>query len=151
MATLDVLKKALRASARNQVKPIEVEVAKTSPAVDDQRDSLTDAQYSAGFDILLQGSTAYQDFIVPQISRLVEQYSHQVSVLEVGPGPKSVLGALPLLLRQRIRTYTAFEPNELYAAQLETCLSKEGPLPSLDMPPFIRREVFVLQDDNRGT
>jgi hypothetical protein len=111
MSTLDDLKQALKASAPSGGYP------------------LTDAQYSAGFDVLVQGSTAYQDFIIPQLSKILARYSaahreevntslhNRISLLEIGPGSRSVLADLPIMLRDKIKSYTAFEPNELYAAQ----------------------------------
>ncbi|KAL7820895.1 hypothetical protein V8C26DRAFT_419191 [Trichoderma gracile] len=86
MATLEALREALRQKATSPTKP------------------LTDEQYSAGFDILLHGPgwTSYQDFIVPQLTQLLTPLCNSracVSVLEVGPGPKSMLGHLPDDLR----------------------------------------------------
>jgi hypothetical protein len=53
-------------------------------------------------------------------------------VLEIGPGPESVLTYLPGSLRQRITKYTAFEPNSLFSEQLGEWLSTDegAPFPS---------------------
>lgn len=113
MATLASLKQALRQNAE----------AATSLS----KQSLTDTQYSFGFDILTQGSEwkTYQDFIIPQLSQLLTILAKsrtRISVLEIGPGPKSLLEDLPSHLRQKIRKYTAFEPNSLFATSLEESL-----------------------------
>lgn len=59
MATLDSLKRALRQEA------IATDSSQTQP--------LSESQYSAGFDILLQESrrNIYQDFIIPLLSLLL--------------------------------------------------------------------------------
>ncbi|KAI8243723.1 adenine phosphoribosyltransferase [Colletotrichum sp. SAR 10_96] len=71
----------------------------------------------------------------------------RVSVLEVGPGPKSVLGCVPLEMRRKITTYSALEPNELFAPQLEEWLKSADenglPLPCLQGPD-VRRMPFDL-------
>ncbi|KAL0929562.1 phosphoribosyl transferase domain protein [Colletotrichum truncatum] len=125
MATLDTLKQALR-----QVNPSSA------------RQPLSDTQYEAGFDILMQGScwTTYQEFVYPQLSRLLDPLFNSrthISVLEIGPGPESVLGHLSIDLRQKIRSYVAFEPNSLFATKLGTWLctpktKKHRPLPNLE-------------------
>ena len=142
MATLDSLKQALRQKA---------EATATSP-----KQPLSDTQYSAGFDILVRGSgwMAYQDFIIPQLTELLDPLfisRIHVSALEVGPGPKSPLGYLPGRLRQKVKKYTAFEPNGLFATRLEDWLCStaetESPLPCLENRPNIHRIPFVLQDN----
>ncbi|KAK1962826.1 phosphoribosyl transferase domain protein [Colletotrichum sublineola] len=137
MATLDCLKLALRQKA---------------PGNASSKQPLSDIQYSAGFDILTRGSgwTAYQDFIFPQLSQLLTTISSRgyISVLEIGPGQKSVLGYLPIGLRKKIRRYAAFEPNILFATRLENWLSStskmEPPLPCLKSAPDIYRVPFTL-------
>ncbi|TAQ88005.1 hypothetical protein B7494_g3680 [Chlorociboria aeruginascens] len=144
MATLDSLKHALRQKA---------EAVASSP-----KQPLSDAQYSAGFDTLVRGSgwMTYQDFIIPQLSQLLAPLFNSrihISALEIGPGPKSLLGYLPGPLRRKVRKYTAFEPNGLFAARLEEWLRStktESPLPCLENPPNIHRIPFVLQDDIGG-
>jgi len=140
MATLDSLKRALGQKT-------------TAAALSSARQSLSDTQYSAGFDVLLQGSgwLTYQDFIIPQLSQILAPLFNsrtRISVLEIGPGPNSVLGYLPDRLRRKIKTYAAFEPNGLFATRLEKCLSStsemESSLPCLSTPPDIRRSPFVL-------
>ncbi|KUI62847.1 Adenine phosphoribosyltransferase [Cytospora mali] len=142
MATLESLKWALRQRAT---------ATASSP-----RQSLSDTQYSAGFDTLVQdsGHWMYKDFIIPQLSQLLDSSlfnsrSH-ISVLEIGPGPKSVFGYLPRRLRQKVRKYTAFEPNNLFYTRLEEWLRStsmvESPLPCLESPPDIHRAPFVLED-----
>lgn len=145
MATLNALKLALKQ-----------EVAAISSSA---KQPLSDAQYSAAFEMLTQGPgwTTYQDFIIPQLSQLLAPLFDSrvhISVLEIGPGPKSVLGYLPGCLRRKVKKYTAFEPNRLFAAGLPKWLhdtsGTESPLPLLESQPDIRRIPFVLKD-NRGT
>lgn len=108
--TLDELKQTLQ---------LEASATKSS-----SRQPLSDTQYSSGFDVLARGSgrVIYGDFIVPQLSQvlstLLESRTH-VSVLEIGPGSRSVLDFLPALLRWKIRKYTALKPNVLFATRLE--------------------------------
>ena len=142
MATLDVLKQSLRQEAASFA-----------------RQPLSDAQYSAGFEILLQGLewTTYRDFVVPKLSRLLAPLFNSVfdvSVLEIGPGPKSVLGLLPQHLKRKIVQYVAFEPNKLFAEKLNEWLhSNQGselPLPSLENLPDIRRTSFTVEDQRNS-
>lgn len=62
MATLNALKEALNQA----VKPVSF-----------QGKPLSDEQYSAGLDVLLQGSGrfTYRDFIIPQLSRLLAPFA----------------------------------------------------------------------------
>lgn len=138
MATLHSLKQVLRKKA-----------AAASPSTQ----PISDLQYSAGFNTLLQGPgwTTYQDFIIPQLSQLLAPLFNSrtgISVLEVGPGPRSVLGYLPARLRQKVRRYAALEPNDIFAASLQEWLCStpetEGPLPCLESPPDIHRARFTL-------
>ncbi|RHZ58401.1 uncharacterized protein CDV56_108098 [Aspergillus thermomutatus] len=144
MANLDFLKVVLRQK-----------VAATATALS-VKQPLSDTQYSAGFDILVRDSS-YRDFIIPQLSQLLSPLfnsRNHISVLEIGPGPKSVLGYLPLCLRQKIRRYTAFESNGLFATRVEewlcSTLETESPLPCLESPANIRRIPFIL-NSNRGS
>lgn len=142
MATLNALEQALRQRAK----------ATTSSL----KQPLSDTQYSAGFDILVRGSgwMTYQDFIIPQLSQLLAPLFNSrihISALEIGPGPQSLFGYLPGRLKRKIRKYTAFEPNGLFATRLEEWFGytseTEPPLPCLENPPTIHRLPFVLQDD----
>ncbi|KAH8893054.1 phosphoribosyl transferase domain protein [Thozetella sp. PMI_491] len=146
MTTLDILKEALRESA-----------ATTAPSSPKQ--PLSDAQYSAGFDILVRGPgwSTYQSFIIPQLSRLLVPLFKSrlwISVLEIGPGPKTVLGYLPTHLRRKVGRYVAFEPNRMFASTLEewlrSNLEMESPLPCLERPPEIHRTPFVLGGNKRS-
>ncbi|KAK2042756.1 hypothetical protein LZ31DRAFT_585712 [Colletotrichum somersetense] len=138
MATLDCLKLALRQKALEDAS---------------SKQPLSDTQYSAGFDILTQGSewSAYQDFIFSQLSQLPTSISSRapISVLEVGPGQKSVLGYLPVALKKQISKHAAFEPNGLFATKLGNWLSStsktEPPLPCLKSAPDIYRNRFTLE------
>ncbi|KAI1132343.1 phosphoribosyl transferase domain protein [Nemania abortiva] len=132
MATLDHLKRALRREATGMAKQ-----------------PLSDAQYSVAFDIFRRGSVAYQDFVIPQLSRTVTPLFNSrtdIAVLEIGPGPKSILEHLPNHMRRQITNYTAFEPNILFATSLEEwlCPTSKSPLPGLEGAPDIRRVPFAL-------
>ncbi|KAH8822027.1 phosphoribosyl transferase domain protein [Xylogone sp. PMI_703] len=146
MATIDCLKQTLREKANE---------ATTSSS----KLPLSDTQYSAGFDILVRSSgwMTYQDFIVPQLSQLVALLLNSrthISVLEIGPGPKSIFGYLPSHLRQKVRQYTAFEPNISFAESLEEWLCSTSEikslLPFLEYPPDIHRIPFTLEDNMRS-
>ncbi|POS79221.1 hypothetical protein DHEL01_v202379 [Diaporthe helianthi] len=144
MATLNTLKKALRQKAQDT----ELSALKQP---------LSDAQYSAGFNILTHGAgwMTYEDFIIPEILRLLGPLfaSHpQISVLEIGPGPRSLLSYLPLQLRRKVRKYKAHEPNGLFATQLEESLDPasgngSGLLPNLKSPDICRRS-FDAEEAN---
>lgn len=140
MATLDSLKRALRQEAKATASSL--------------KQPLSDKQYSVGFDILTrgQGWVTYQDFIIPQLLQLLVPLfnsHHHISVLEIGPGPESLLGHLPSRLKWKIKRYTAFEPNGLFAAKLEewlcTISETESPLPGLESSPDIHRIPFDLE------
>jgi len=143
MATLDYLKKALVRSANIQ------------PSLTSSREPLTDEQYAAGFEAFVQGPSwaIYHDFIIPELSYLLAP-AHQpdklISVLEIGPGPKSILGHLHRSLRKRIGKYNAFEPNVLFASKLENWLqghektgtTSKAPFPCLKNDPVIYHTPF---------
>lgn len=141
MATLEALKRALRETAE----------ATTSPML-----PLSDEQYKSGFDILREGrQKTYQDFIIPQLTSLVESLlktRNRLRVLEIGPGPVSILQYLPLDMRERIREYRAFEPNHLFSSCLQhtfsTVYNAELPFPHLDDAPYICRGPFSSEDAN---
>jgi adenine/guanine phosphoribosyltransferase-like PRPP-binding protein len=143
MATLQDLKSALRSKT----------VVKTTPS----KQTLSDTQYDNGFKILLQGSTGYQEFIIPQLSQVLAPLfdsRSQISALEIGPGPKSVLGGLPAHQRRKIQRYEAFEPNQLFAASLEGWLSVDTVMgsrfPRLERPPTIHRLPFDPQQNMKS-
>lgn len=141
MDTLHSLKLALR---------------KAIEATSSAKQPLSDSQYSAGFDILIPSSewATYQDFILPQLHQVLAPLFNSrthISVLEIGPGPKSVLGHLPGSLRRKIKRYFAFEPNVAFATRLEerlcTTLETEVPLPCLECPPVIHQIPFVADSN----
>lgn len=142
MATLDSLKRTLRQKVE--------EATLLSP-----KRSLSDAQYSAGLGVLKQGTgwLIYEDFIIPHASRLLGPLfdsRSDVSVLEIGPGPTSLLSYLPRHLRHKVKKYKAFEPNSLFAVRLEESLGpkpeREATFPSLESPPDICRQPFDVED-----
>ncbi|KAF2025070.1 hypothetical protein EK21DRAFT_104210 [Setomelanomma holmii] len=111
---------------------------------------------AAGFEILVRdaGWLVYQDFIIPQLSQLLNarfKSRTNVSALEIGPGPKSILAHLSKGLRRKTKTYTAFEPNGLFATRLEEQLRStsevKSPLPYLEHPPKIYRHPFDPQNN----
>ncbi|KAK9421797.1 putative Phosphomevalonate kinase [Seiridium unicorne] len=142
MATLNSLKLALR-----QVDTTTVSLSKQP---------LPDTQYAAGFYNLSQGPgwKIYQEFIIPKLIQLLVSLfrsRNDISVLEIGPGPQTVFGHLPGFLRRKIRKYSAYEPNALFATKLAEwlCSSSEAepPLPSLQSPPNIHPTPFNLDRD----
>ncbi|KAI8710769.1 Phosphomevalonate kinase [Fusarium sp. LHS14.1] len=144
MATLDILKQNLR--------------QKVSETASSTVQTLSDAQYCAGFQILRDAEwETYKDFIIPQLSSLLAPIFNSrthTSVLEIGPGPRSVLGYLPSYLRRKVSRYVAFEPNNMFAASLEEWLCSapdtKSPLPCLGNRPDIHRSPFVLDSNTRG-
>jgi hypothetical protein len=131
--------------------------------------TLTDKEYRTAFEIIVRGSNYYQEFVVPQLTRLLASLldsKDRISVLEIGPGPKSVLGGLPDHQRRKIDLYEAFEPNRFFAESLEAWLlvdaKGQSRFPSLRNPPKIHRLPFDpqhsasddstddLHDGNRG-
>ncbi|CAK1356880.1 Adenine phosphoribosyltransferase [Cercospora beticola] len=139
MATLDALKSALRR------KVTEIALSPTRP--------LSDLEYDVGFTALAEdfGKATYDDFIIPQLSLLLEPLLNsrtQVSILEIGPGPKSVLAELPDRQKSKIKRYSAFEPNKVFATRLEQSFSSmfqfSSSLPNLQTAPDIRRHRFTL-------
>ncbi|PPJ55485.1 hypothetical protein CBER1_08015 [Cercospora berteroae] len=140
MATVNALKSALRR------KITEIAPSLTRP--------LSDSEYDAGFTALAEDidKAVYDDFIIPQLSLLLEPLLNtraQISVLEIGPGPKSVLAELPERQRRKIKRYSAFEPNEVFATRLEQSLSSvsnsPSSLPNLQATPNIRRQRYTLE------
>lgn len=145
MANLNTLKHALRETIK--------------ATASSSKQPLSDTQYSDGFDVLVQGLgvLTYKEFIIPQLTQLLTPFlnsRNHISVLEIGPGSKSQLGYLPGRLRRKVSNYTAFEPNELFAARLEEWLCSgsetEPPLSGLQNPPSIHRVPFGIQDNMRG-
>ena len=147
MATLDSLKQELRSAATANKSP-------NTPKMS----NLSDEQYSAGFSTLA-AQKAYRDFIIPQLSSLFSSLLSSLlstrpslSILEIGPGPKSVLGRLPGHHQRRIGKYTAFEPNKLFAPRLMQSLRSaseggEAQLPCLESEPDIRCESFPAPEE----
>lgn len=145
MATLQDLKLELRQKAASWGFPIQ---------------PLTDEEYSDGFEIFMRHAarTTYRDFIIPQLTQLLTPPINNrdlFSILEIGPGPESVLEHLPIQFRRKIRAYTAFEPNSLVATRLEDrfCSNSDSsslPFPCLSQGVEIQRRPFVLEDAEGG-
>ncbi|KAK3997993.1 hypothetical protein QBC44DRAFT_314749 [Cladorrhinum sp. PSN332] len=135
MATLDGLKLALRAATPSSC----------------ERRQLSDEEYSAGFDMLARSSQFVNaEFTISQLSELLSQlakFKNPISILEVGPGPKTVLSLVPENLRRKIHRYVAFEPNKVFATALEESLAavEGGFFPCLANRPDIRQDQFTLQ------
>ncbi|KAJ6780546.1 hypothetical protein PWT90_06634 [Aphanocladium album] len=139
MATLESLKSRLRDQAQ---------------AVSSLRKGLlSNKQYEAGFEnfALDLGKRSYDNFIIPQLSRIfqaAESYP-KISVLEIGPGPKTVLGQLPPHIRQSIAKYTALEPNKIFATRLERYMGQDSeggpPFPCLERPADIHIQSFTAE------
>jgi hypothetical protein len=145
MATLNSLKRALKRELQQ--------------ASDVSQLPMSDEEYSAGFEILTSGAgwMNYEDFIIPQAScvlgRLLGSRDH-VSILEIGPGPRSVLTYVPCHLRNKVTKYMAFEPNNPFATRLEESLGasseKESTLPCLTSPPEICSRPFNVKDNKEN-
>lgn len=129
MVTIETLKQALRQKAASQ-----------------QRQPLSKAQYSDGLETLVRDATAYQDFIVPQLRQLLtaltDARGRSISVLEIGPGPKTVLASLPRHLRDKVERFEALEPSALFVTKLEASLKHS--FPSLKNLPNIYHGPFTL-------
>lgn len=144
MATLDSLKNALRRAAKDVL---------TAPP-----EPLSSADYKDFYSVLRLGleNSTYDKFIVPQLSSLLRRFElrSSISVLEIGPGPSSVLAQIPYYTRRIITKYTAFEPNDLYRTSLEACLRPCGkgasPLPCLESQPDIRPTAFTADEAPSG-
>ncbi|KAF1968122.1 hypothetical protein BU23DRAFT_541703 [Bimuria novae-zelandiae CBS 107.79] len=138
MATLDALKLTLRQSSLS--------------ATENETQPLTDAQYGSSFETLMQSSewTTYQNFIAPQLSHLLLSRS-RISILEIGPGPKSVLEYLPEHVKRRIKRYVAFEPNEEFGTKLEERLISGKQLADLRDPPTVHKTRFTLESGDADT
>ncbi|KAG9194018.1 hypothetical protein G6011_04053 [Alternaria panax] len=123
MATLANLKRALvKAASANP---------SGSSTTNSPRVPLTDEQYAAGFSAFTKepGWAIYRDFIIPELTCLLAPLHNSealISVLEIGPGPKSVFNYLPESLREKIGRYTAYEPNVVFTEELEKWLGGEG-------------------------
>ncbi|TGO43870.1 hypothetical protein BOTNAR_1136g00010 [Botryotinia narcissicola] len=116
---------------------------------------LSDSQYNKGFDVLMNGTerTSYEQFIIPELSQQLTSLLASrptFSVIEIGPGSKSVLGHVPLHLRRRIRRYAAFEPNKISATSLEDWISSCSPFPCLETAPNIHRAPFIFDDEKNN-
>ncbi|KAF5595128.1 phosphoribosyl transferase domain protein [Fusarium subglutinans] len=135
MATLNALKKALK------------KVGDEAP-----RKPLNDREYDVSLKLFAEASdeqTYRRNFIIPQLSELIASLStrDELSVLEIGPGPKSVLGHLPDSLRKRITKYVALEPSFQYTQSLQRWVStqeKERPFPS-SKQTLVRPASFTTQ------
>ncbi|RBA22265.1 hypothetical protein FPRO05_00612 [Fusarium proliferatum] len=133
MATLHALKKALK------------KVGDEAP-----RKPLNDKEYDDGLSLFAEASdeqTHQEKVIIPQLSELITSFStrDEISVLEVGPGPESVLGHLPATLRKSITKYVALEPSFQYTQSLQRWLSpreNERPLSSLKYS-LVRPAPFI--------
>jgi hypothetical protein len=145
MATLSSLKDALTCTG--------AEARPTSTAAR----LLTEGEYNAGFDLLMRGSGSqiYENFIVPELLKLFEpliKSRNHVSVLEIGPGPRSVLAHLPAHVKLNFKRYTAYEPNSESAASLlstfDTNSETEPDLPGLAHAPIIHQEPFLEHEND---
>lgn len=99
------------------------------------------------------GWLTYQNFIIPQLINLITTLLTRrvhLSVLEIGPGHKTVISHLPSHLRRAITRYVAFEPNSLFATRLEahlthpTEIETAPPFPALKTQPKIHHTPFTL-------
>ncbi|RMZ70453.1 phosphoribosyl transferase domain [Pyrenophora seminiperda CCB06] len=143
MATLETLQRAL------------VKAASETAGADALKQALSEEQCATGYSIFSQSfhRPSYSEFIIPELSYLLAplhdtETDTRISVLEIGPGPKSIFGYLPKSLRRKIEKYTAFEPNALFATQLEEWLNvsheneETVPFPGLKLNAAIHSVAF---------
>ncbi|RAL17677.1 uncharacterized protein BO97DRAFT_419908 [Aspergillus homomorphus CBS 101889] len=142
MATLDSLKQALR------------QTAKTEAPSSLSKQPLSDTQQSAGFDILSSRLPTPQNSVTPHLSQLLSPLfdsRDRISVLEIEPGPRSVLDHVSHRMRQKIRRYTLLEPNSLFLASVKTWLHPDSetvsPLPGLERLPEYHRTLLGLDNN----
>jgi hypothetical protein len=129
MATLDKLKQALNQAAKETT---------TLP-----RQPLSAEQYSAGYQVLQESEwETYRDFIIPTQTQVVEDLlkaTALISVLEIGPGPRTMLQHLPVHIRRKTKRYDAYELNASFATdlgrELDTTINPQPPFPYLGSRP----------------
>lgn len=118
----------------------------------DATQPLSDEEYRAGFATFDADSIqqTYKQFIIPQLCGLLKPIVSgraRISVLEIGPGPKSVVGSLPQPLRRKIRKYVAHEPDDVYRGQLHEWLSgtsgNDPVFPCLEFPAILHPDRFT--------
>jgi hypothetical protein len=98
-------------------------------------------QYSNGFGVVRDGSCGiYQEFTFPELSKLLAKHKTPISLLEIGLGPKSIVGYLPEQQRRIIQRYTLYEPNSVFAARVEVWLGHT--IERGDAPPHPRSIEF---------
>jgi phosphomevalonate kinase len=143
MATLNSLKKALTN-----------DLVATPPQATQAR-LLSEGEYNAGFDLLMRGSRRqiYEGFIIPELLNLLAplvKARNCVSILEIGPGPRSALAHLPAHVKLKIKKYTAYEPNIEAAASLirrfDSKSENDPDFPCLEEAPIIHQNPFLAYD-----
>ncbi|KAH5170517.1 hypothetical protein HBH77_230290 [Parastagonospora nodorum] len=129
MASLNALKQALKhASAHIDYS---------------SRRTLSDDQYAGGFSNFNEAPNdrMYRAFITPTLTSILGPLFDSrlaISVLEIGPGPKTILASLPEGMKRKIKRYKAFEPNEVFAKRLDDQLGC-----------VVRREAYELHDETQ--
>lgn len=141
MGDIQTLKHALRAAAKDTILSSD--------------SKLSDTDYVNGFELFTSppNNKVYEEFIVPTLREtLIPLFDSRnaVSVLEIGPGPRTVLASLPEAMRHKINRYTAFEPNVIFATNLENCLesddNKKILLPCLRDPAQVLYTAYELSE-----
>lgn len=144
MATLDALKSALRQEAA---------------ATSSLRQPLSEVQYRDGFDLLTRGPgwEMYQDFIIPQLAQVLQPLFAariRVSVIEIGPGPRTLLGYLPRRLRRKFDLVLFC--HSLYGVRPKTAAVRRALEMLVDLPRdglvvvFHRHPLDLVVGDDDG-
>ncbi|OAK96956.1 hypothetical protein IQ06DRAFT_296891 [Phaeosphaeriaceae sp. SRC1lsM3a] len=139
MKDLELLKQALRDAAKET-----------------SNNKLTEVDYEDGFSLLASppNNKIYDDFISPKLQETLTPLfasRNKLSVLEIGPGPRTILALLPENIRRKVGRYTACEPNALFAATFERSLAFEMKeacaLPGLDNPARVLLRSYESHED----
>lgn len=120
--------------------------------------SLSDQKYADGFGNFIESPNDQIQgaFITPTLTSVLAPLFDSrlaISVLEIGPGPKSILASLPWDMRRKIKRYTGFEPNNVFAELLEDqlkCPYHKGVLPVLDGRHDIHRKLYELHHETQA-
>lgn len=112
-------------------------------------EKLADVDYDNSFALFTSppNNKVYEDCIIPTMRETLAPLfdsRNAVSILEIEPGPKTVLASLLGNMQSKINRCTAFEPN---VSSLEVGNKKNWPLPGLLDPAQIRRSLYELCED----
>lgn len=127
----------------------------TSKILPSRAKHLSDSDYAEGFALFTSppNGNVYNEFTTSTLCDILTPLFDSckaVSVLEIGPGPKTTLASFLDGIRLKVRRYTAFEPTALFASILEADLlasdNSISVLPGLDKPAEMLRAWYELTD-----